>query len=254
MVHKMAEKRYFWLKLQDDFFTSKRIKKLRKMAGGNTYTIIYLKLQLLALKTEGILSYTGLEDDFADELALDIDEEPDDIRMTLTYLLNCGLAETSDNINFFFPYTIENTGSEGSSAKRMRDARKRAKITELPSQCANDVRTLCEHRYGEIEKEKNIEIEKNIEDINIKSEKPTRHKYGEYNNVLLSDEDMEKLKSEFPNDYLERIERLSGYIASTGKSYKNHLATIRNWARKDKQSEQPKRFIYNDNYEEGDSL
>ena len=64
--------------------------------------------------------------------------------------------------------------------------------------------------------------------------KPTRHKYGSYHNVLLSDEDYQKLQTEFPHDYTERIERLSEYMASTGKSYKNHLATIRNWARKDK--------------------
>ncbi len=64
--------------------------------------------------------------------------------------------------------------------------------------------------------------------------KPTRHKYGRYKNVLLTDEDYEKIQSEFPHDYTERIERLSEYMASTGKSYKNHLATIRNWARKDK--------------------
>ena len=63
--------------------------------------------------------------------------------------------------------------------------------------------------------------------------KPTRHKYGEYKNVLLSDEEYAKLVSEFPNDYEQRIERLSGYIASTGKTYKNHLATIRNWAKRD---------------------
>ena len=63
--------------------------------------------------------------------------------------------------------------------------------------------------------------------------KPTRHKYGMYENVLLTDEDYEKLKAEFPHDYTERIERLSEYIASTGKKYKNHLATIRNWARND---------------------
>lgn len=72
--------------------------------------------------------------------------------------------------------------------------------------------------------------------------KPVRHKYGEYNNVLLSDEDMEKLKEEFPSDYEERIERLSSYIASSGKSYKNHLATIRNWARKDKKEEKADSF------------
>ena len=63
--------------------------------------------------------------------------------------------------------------------------------------------------------------------------KTTRHKYGLYKNVLLSDEDYQKLQQEFPHDYTERIERLSEYIASTGKKYKNHLATIRTWARKD---------------------
>ena len=70
-------------------------------------------------------------------------------------------------------------------------------------------------------------------ETNSQKKEIVRHKYGEYKNVLLSDEDIEKLKTEFPNDYEERIERLSGYIAQSGKSYKSHLATIRNWARKD---------------------
>lgn len=60
-----------------------------------------------------------------------------------------------------------------------------------------------------------------------------RHKFGEYKNVLLTDSDMKKLKEEFPTDWEERVERLSAYMASTGKTYKNHLATIRNWARRD---------------------
>lgn len=73
--------------------------------------------------------------------------------------------------------------------------------------------------------------------------KETRHKFGEYKNVLLSDSDMEKLKEEFPTDWEERIENLSDYMESHGKTYKNHLATIRNWARMDKQrhSQQPRR-------------
>lgn len=45
---------------------------------------------------------------------------------------------------------------------------------------------------------------------------------------------LEKLKAEFPSDWDQRIQRLSEYMASSGKSYKNHLATIRNWARRDK--------------------
>ena len=75
------------------------------------------------------------------------------------------------------------------------------------------------------------------------TKKETRHKYGEYSNVLLSDTDLEKLKAEFPSDWKERIERLSYYMESKGVSYKNHLATIRNWARNDRQrpSQQPRR-------------
>ena len=61
---------------------------------------------------------------------------------------------------------------------------------------------------------------------------PRKHKYGEYKNVLLTDDEFEKLKAEYV-DYLDRIERLSSYIASTGKAYKSHYATIRNWARAD---------------------
>lgn len=65
-----------------------------------------------------------------------------------------------------------------------------------------------------------------------KKEKPVKHKHGEYKNVLLTDAELEKLKTEF-FDWEDRIERLSSYVASTGKSYKSHYATIRNWARKD---------------------
>lgn len=155
------EKRYFWLRLYDDFFGSFRIKKLRKMAGGDTYVIIYLKMQLKAMKTDGVLQYRGLGTDFVDELAIDIDEEPDDVRVTLMYLLSCGLAETNDQKTFFFPFSVANTGSETSSAQRMREARKKAK--EIPE---NNVRTLCEHRYGEIEKEKELDTDTEIEKEN----------------------------------------------------------------------------------------
>ena len=65
-----------------------------------------------------------------------------------------------------------------------------------------------------------------------KAAAPVKHKYGEYNNVLLTDEELDKLIAEFP-DYQKRIENLSNYIASTGKKYKNHYATIKNWARRD---------------------
>jgi len=151
----MAEgKRYFWLKLYDDFFGSLRIKKLRKMAGGDTYVIIYLKMQLKAMKTDGFIQFRGVEADIVDELALDLDEEPDNVRVTLAYLLSCGLAETSDNVNLFLPYSVANTGSETASAQRVRDFRERKAL-----QCNTDVTQVKQLGNVEIEKEKEIEID-----------------------------------------------------------------------------------------------
>ena len=62
-------KRYYWLKLPDGFFRQKTIKKLRKIAGGDTYTIIYLKMLLVAMKQDGRLYFEGVEATFYDELA-----------------------------------------------------------------------------------------------------------------------------------------------------------------------------------------
>ena len=161
-------KRYYWLKLREDFFGSKRIKKLRKLAGGDTYTIIYLKMQLLAMKSEGVLEHTGLEPTFAEELALDLDEEADNVSVTVNYLLNCGLLETSDSIEYFVPYAVANTGSEGASADRVRKFREKKAL-----QCNADV-TECNFietqvkQTGNGEKEKEKEIEIDIEkDIDI---------------------------------------------------------------------------------------
>lgn len=125
--------RYYWLKLQDGFFGSKRIKKLRRMAGGDTYVVIYLKMQLAAMKSGGVLTFSGLEADFAEELALDLDEEADNVRITLAYLLSCGLVETSDNISFFFPWAVANTGSETAGAQRVRDYRARQALAAPPA-------------------------------------------------------------------------------------------------------------------------
>lgn len=72
----------------------------------------------------------------------------------------------------------------------------------------------------------------NKEKINRK-EKPVKHQYGTYNNVLLSDVELQKLQAEFPTDWQERIDNVSGYCRSHGKAYRDYLATIRNWARRD---------------------
>ena len=63
---------------------------------------------------------------------------------------------------------------------------------------------------------------------------PAKFNYGEYSNVLLTDEEYNKLLIEIPNA-AEYIEKLSTYMESTGKKYKSHIATIRNWFRNDKE-------------------
>lgn len=160
----MANKRYYWLKLYDDFFSSLRIKKLRKLAGGDTYLAIYLKMQLLAMKSDGILKWSGLEDDFTSELALELDEEPENIKVTLAYLLSCGLAETDDSINYFFPFAVSNVGSESTVAQRVRDYRKKAKEEALNEAENNSVTPLL-HCNTEKEIEKDTRGKRQEEDI-----------------------------------------------------------------------------------------
>ena len=88
-----------------------------------------------------------------------------------------------------------------------------------------------------------LETEHNITKHNITEHNNIRHKYGAYNNVLLSDDEMEKLQNEFP-DWKGRIERVSEYCASTGRSYKNYLATIRAWSKKEKPHSEEKMPVY----------
>lgn len=160
-----AEKRYWWLKLQKDFFKSKRIKKLRKLAGGDTYTIIYLKMQLLSLQTDGMLYYSELEDTFAEEIALDIDEEPENVAITIQYMLRVGLMETKDNLFYTLPFVTENIGCETQEAVRQRKSRKNRKLLQS---CDNSV-TLSQNCH--VEKEKELEIEKDKEYIGSKAPK-----------------------------------------------------------------------------------
>lgn len=117
--------------------------------------------------------------------------------------------------------------------QRIRDVR--PKFPEPPAICqsAADCGELRQTAAdcGELRLESNPNTNTNP-NTKEKEKAPARHKYGQYGNVLLSDEELAKLKAEF-SDWQQRIERLSEYIASSGKSYKNHLATIRAWARKD---------------------
>ncbi len=228
-------KRFYWLKLHEDFFHSKRIKKLRSIAGGDTYLIIYLKMQLLAINSEGVLFYDGIESDFATEIALDLDEEVDDVRVTLDYLIRTGLCTTEDGTSYRFPYVLYNTGSETASTLRSRESRERSKLLQcnnlatLTQRLCNNVQQSCN---GEIDIDTDTDIDTDI-DTEREGREAATHLYGSYGNVLLSEAEVDRLHKQYPRDYLEKIERLSSYIASSGKRYQSCYETIIRWASMD---------------------
>lgn len=155
-------KRYYWLKLKDDFFRQKEIKQLRKIAGGDVFIIIYLKMLLRSLRDDGKLYYEGIEENFPAELALDIDEDVENVKITVAYLQSKGILVQSDIDEYQLLTAGEMTGSEGYSAERVRRFRSKQ---QLALQCNTDV-TGCneEKREKREEKEKDREYISSIDD------------------------------------------------------------------------------------------
>lgn len=123
-----TSKKYYWIKLPDDFFQDKAIKKLRKLSGGDTCIIVYLKMLLKSMPDDGYLYYDGIESTFADEIALDIDEGPDDVKVTIAYLLKAKLMEQRSESDIFLNRLPEMVGHDSDVAIRKR--RSRAKIAD----------------------------------------------------------------------------------------------------------------------------
>lgn len=148
-------KKYFWLKLKDDFFNQKEIKMLRRVAGGDTYTIIYLKMLLLSLKNDGKIYYDGIAENMIEETALEIDEDIENVQITFTYLLKKGLIETAHEDEIEMTNIASMIGSETDAAVRKRRQRSKEK---------RDIVTERSHLgHIEIEIEKDIELEKELQ-------------------------------------------------------------------------------------------
>lgn len=153
----VKNKRYYWIQLAQDFFKSKEMKLLRKIAGGDTHTIIYLKMMLISLEDGGHIYYDGLADNLAEEIALVIDENVEDIKITLIFLESKGLLTRKNDRDYFLEQVPEMVGSETASTRRSRKHR------ELRGLHCNTIATTCN---GDIEIEKDIdtEIEKEIDE------------------------------------------------------------------------------------------
>lgn len=119
------KKRFWWLKLKEGFFNSTEMRLLRKSAGGEVFTIIYLKMQLVSLRTDGIISYNGYAETFEKEIAFVIDEDAENVANAIGALRRLKLIEDITDKSFFIPEAVANTGSESDSAARMRRMRER---------------------------------------------------------------------------------------------------------------------------------
>jgi predicted phage replisome organizer len=229
-------KRYYWLKLKDDFFTDKRIKKLRRIAGGDTYTIIYLKMMMKCMNNDGILEYEGIEDNFADELALDLDEDADNVQVTVNFLMRAGLLEEMGENRFLMAEVPELIGSETASAQRVRDFRNKQKTLQCNTD-VTEVKQLCSvekeiDKDKDIEKDKDKDIEKDTDkDKDKRKKEKIKHTYGVYKHVRLTDDDYKRLCDEYGDIKTgECITFLDEYIEMKPK-YKanNHYLCIRKW-------------------------
>lgn len=233
----MAEKKYYWLKLKRDFFKRHDVRIIEQMPNGKDYILFYLKMLLESIDHEGALRFNETIPYNEQMLSVITDTNVDIVRAAMKLFVDLGMVEILEDSTIYMNEVQRLIGSETAAAERVRKHRENRKLLQ-----SNANETKCN---TEIELEKDSELNKELEkesEPDIKkssagaSAKPARHKYGQYKNVLLSDADMEKLKSEFPEDWEQRIERLSEYMASKDAKYKNHLATIRAWARKEVKS------------------
>ncbi|WP_461198035.1 phage replisome organizer N-terminal domain-containing protein [Enterococcus sp. N249-2] len=153
-------KRYYWLQLKTDFFDQKEIKLLRKIAGGDTFTIIYLKMLLASLKDNGKLYFEAIGDDFAEEIALLIDEEVENVAVTVKFLEAKKLIEIVENDEYFLNKVPGMVGSESYSAERMRNMRAREKNKELQSDDETSQSDSVVTKSREEKSREEIELEK----------------------------------------------------------------------------------------------
>lgn len=128
------QKRYFWLKLKEDWFSGTTEKYLKSLPAGDSLLITYLKIQLMSLKTEGFLKYERLLPSAEEEIAMLIDEPVNNVRLLINVLLKTGAIERLDD-NSLYLLSLQNLiGSEGSSTDRVRRFRERQKAL----QCNNN--------------------------------------------------------------------------------------------------------------------
>ena len=224
-----------WIKIAVDMFDNRKIKQIGSMPEGDSLLLMWVQLLCLADNVnDGGFIYLTKEIPYTDEMLATLFNKPiSTVRLALKTFEQFGMIEIINNTIFLSSWEkYQSTDRLATIREKDRERKRRKREAEklLPQNSMECPRTSMDVPRLDIEGDIDIDKDKN----KSISKKSPRHKHGEYQNVLLSDDDLDKLKAEFPSDWDQRIQRLSEYMASSGKSYKNHLATIRNWARRDK--------------------
>lgn len=98
MASENDKKRVFFIQLETEYFSSKIQKALRKMPGGSDMVIAYLKMQLKYANTNGKIEYLGLYNDLAEEIAEDIEESHETLKLLLAFLNKTGLITENNRL------------------------------------------------------------------------------------------------------------------------------------------------------------
>jgi predicted phage replisome organizer len=244
-----------WIKLAADIFDNRKIRQIESLPDGDAIVVIWLKLLCLAgnINDSGLVYFTK-EIPYTEEMmATQFNRPLPTIKLALQVFEQFGMIKTEDDLLKIANWEkyqnlegLEKIREQNRIRKQNQRERERLESKSVTDSVTGHVTVTQCHAIDkdididiDIDKEKEREGEeeekKKLEQSSSTRAQDIRHKYGEYKNVLLSDKDFEKLREEFPADWQQRIESLSAYIASTGKTYKNHLATIRNWARRDQE-------------------
>lgn len=231
-------KKYYYLKLKENFFDSDELIMLESQPDGHLYSNILLKLYLRSLKNDGKLMFNDRIPYNAEILAKVTRHNVAVVEKALFLFEELGLIEKLDN-GAIYMLDIQNfIGKSSNEADRIRDYRSRI---NKEKQNLLDGSTNVVQMYDkstpkiELEKELDLDIELDIKKDNStpapsksKKIKPQKHKHGEFQHVLLTDDEFERLKKDF-NFYDELIKKLDEYIETSGKKYKNHNLVLRGW-------------------------
>ena len=249
----MADNRkYYYLKLKENFFDSDSIVLLEDMKDGILYSNILLKLYLKSLKNGGRLQLDEHIPYTAQMIATLTRHQIGTVERALAIFQQLGLVEQLD-CGLLYMTDIElMIGQSSTEAERKRAARLENKALLPPRTNGGHLSDIRPPEI-EIKKEIDIEIEKERE---LETGQAPARSYGRYNNVFLSDTERDELKAELPDKLEYYIDRLSCHIASTGKQYHSHAATIYKWAQEDaaKGKAAPKQGIPDYSCKEGESL